>query len=109
MCLFALKERTEETVELSNAFLIGAYAVIMLRTIALLIDNSIPKVFIVHTVPMFCAFTLVACGTLFGGIVWMFITMALSLLIDRLFRLIYETVAVKSDEDEDEYEYEETD
>ena len=90
--------------ELSNAFLIGAYAVIMLRTIALLIDYSIPKVFIVHTVPMFCAFTLVACGTLFGGIVWRFITMALSLLIDRLFRLIYETVAVKSDEDEDEYE-----
>lgn len=88
--------------ELSNAFLIGAYAVIMLRTIALLIDYSIPKVFIVHTVPMFCTFTLVACGTLFGGIVWMFITMALSLLIERLFRLIYETVAVKSDEDEDE-------
>ena len=92
--------------ELSNAFLIGAYTVIMLRTIALLLDYSIPKVFIVHTVPMFCAFTLVACGTLFGGMVWMFITMALSFLIDRLFRLFYDTVTGKSNEDEDEDEKE---
>jgi hypothetical protein len=87
--------------ELSNAFLIGAYAVIMLRTIALLIDCSIPRVFIVHTVPMFLTFTLVACGTLFGGALWMFITMALSLLIDRLFRLIYETVTSESDDEEE--------
>lgn len=90
--------------ELSNAFLIGAYTVVMLRTISLLADNSIPKTFIVHTVPMFLTFALVACGTLFGGAVWMFITMALSLLIDRMFRLLYEIITGESDDSDDEEE-----
>lgn len=86
--------------DIPNAVLIGAYAVIIVQTIDLLRDHSIFKVLFVHMIPMLLTFALVTCGALVGGNIWAGITMILSLLAGKLCALCYASATAKDDEDD---------